>query len=129
MEGCLGKDAARVTRFGRFLRNTHLDELPQLWNVLRGDMSLIGPRPEMLATERWAAERCPGFVERLCLKPGLTGFAQITQGYTDQGDAAAYRAKLALNRRYRDELSFTTDCAILVRTVAWMLRARGWRRT
>jgi lipopolysaccharide/colanic/teichoic acid biosynthesis glycosyltransferase len=129
MEGCLGKDAARVTRFGRFLRNTHLDELPQLWNVLRGDMSLIGPRPEMLATERWAAERCPGFVERLCLKPGLTGFAQITQGYTDLGDESAYRAKLALNRRYRAELSLTTDCAILGRTVAWMLRARGWRRS
>lgn len=123
-----GADEARVTRFGRFLRNTHLDELPQLWNVLRGEMSLIGPRPEMLATEHWAAERCPGFVERLCLKPGLTGFAQITQGYTDLGDESAYRAKLALNRRYRAELSFTTDAAILVRTVAWMLRARGWRR-
>jgi len=123
-----GDDHARVTRFGRFLRNTHLDELPQLLNVLRGDMSLIGPRPEMLAVERWAAERCPGFLERLCLKPGLTGYAQTTQGYTDTGDEAAYRAKLALNRRYREELSFATDCAILARTVAWMLRARGWRR-
>ena len=122
-----GDDVARVRSFGRFLRNTHLDELPQLWNVLRGDMSLIGPRPEMLATERWAAEHCPGFVERLCLKPGLTGFAQITQGYTDQGDESAYQAKLALNRRYRAELSLATDCAILVRTVTWMLRARGWR--
>jgi lipopolysaccharide/colanic/teichoic acid biosynthesis glycosyltransferase len=123
-----GDDVARVTRLGRFLRNTHLDELPQLWNVLRGDMCLIGPRPEMLATERWAAEHCPGFSERLCLKPGLTGYAQISQGYTDSGDVAAYNAKRALNQRYLDELSFATDAAILVRTVAWMLRARGWRR-
>jgi len=121
-------DQARVTRFGRFLRNTHLDELPQLVNVLRGDMCLIGPRPEMVATERWAALHCPGFAERLCLKPGLTGHAQITQGYTDSGDAEAYAAKRALNRRYRHELSLATDCAILLRTVVWVLRARGWRK-
>jgi len=124
-----GCDQARVTRFGRFLRNTHLDELPQLVNVLRGEMSLIGPRPEMVATEHWAAEHCPGFVERLCLKPGLTGHAQITQGYTDSGDEAAYAAKRALNRRYVAELSLASDCRILLRTVAWILRARGWRKT
>lgn len=123
-----GEDRARVTRFGRFLRNTHLDELPQLLNVLRGDMCLIGPRPEVIATERWAARRCPGFAERLVLAPGLTGLAQITQGYTDGGDEPAYRAKSALNRRYREELSLALDCAILARTALWMLRRRGWRR-
>ncbi len=122
-----GDDHARVTRFGRLLRNTHLDELPQLWNVLIGDMTLIGPRPEMLATERWAARHCPGFGERLALRPGLTGLAQITQGYTDGGDATAYRAKLVLNRRYRQMLGWRLDCAILVRTALWMLRGRGWR--
>ena len=123
-----GDDHTRVTRFGRFLRNTHLDELPQLWNVLAGDMSLIGPRPEMVATERWAARHCPGFSERLVLKPGLTGHAQVTQGYTDGGDLAAYRAKLELNRCYRRALGLRLDCAILVRTVWWMLRGRGWNR-
>ena len=122
-----GDDRARVTRFGRILRNTHLDELPQLWNVLRGDMCLIGPRPEMISTERWAARHVPGFSERLCLRPGLTGYAQITQGYTDDGDERAYREKLRLNRCYRDELGFGLDCAILVRTALWMLRGRGWR--
>jgi lipopolysaccharide/colanic/teichoic acid biosynthesis glycosyltransferase len=123
-----GEDCARVTRFGRFLRNTHLDELPQLLNVLRGDMCLIGPRPEMLSTERWAAGRWPDFSERLVLAPGLTGHAQITQGYTEGGDEEAYRQKLELNRRYRESLSFTGDCAILLRTALWMLRGRGWLR-
>jgi lipopolysaccharide/colanic/teichoic acid biosynthesis glycosyltransferase len=123
-----GDDRTRVTRFGRFLRNTHLDELPQLWNVLAGDMCLIGPRPEMIPTERWAARHVPGFSERLALKPGLTGYAQITQGYTDDGDERAYREKLRLNRHYREELNLGLDCAILLRTMLWMLRGRGWRR-
>jgi lipopolysaccharide/colanic/teichoic acid biosynthesis glycosyltransferase len=122
-----GDDRARVTAFGRFLRNTHLDELPQLWNVLRGDMTLVGPRPEMVATERWAARHCPGFHERLVLKPGLTGYAQVLQGYTECGDLASYRQKRALNRSYLERLSLALDCAILARTVVWMLRGRGWR--
>ncbi len=121
-------DRARVTRFGRLLRNTHLDELPQLWNVLRGEMALIGPRPEQVATERWAAEHLPGFSERLVLAPGITGLAQITQGYAQDGDEPAYARKLELNRRYFAELSFGLDCAILARTALWMLRGRGWRR-
>jgi len=91
-------------------------------------MSLIGPRPEMIPTERWAARHVPGFCERLALKPGLTGYAQITQGYTLDGDERAYREKLRLNRRYREELSPGFDSAILARTVLWMLRGRGWQR-
>jgi lipopolysaccharide/colanic/teichoic acid biosynthesis glycosyltransferase len=122
-----GQDRERVTRFGRFLRNTHLDELPQLWNVLRGEMALIGPRPEMVSTELWAARRCPGFSERLALRPGITGLAQITQGYAQDGDLVAYRAKLELNRRYGATLSFAGDCRILLGTLVWMLRGRGWR--
>ena len=123
-----GDDQSRATRFGRFLRNTHLDELPQLWNVLRGEMCLIGPRPEMVPTERWAAEHCPGFAERLVLSPGLTGLAQVTQGYTEGGDGEAYRRKLELNREYLATLSFGRDCALLARTALWVLRGRGWRR-
>lgn len=123
-----GADHSRVTSFGRFLRNTHLDELPQLVNVLCGDMCLIGPRPEMLATERWAAHHCPDFWERLVLPPGLTGYAQITQGYTNGGDAEAYRRKLELNHHYRERLSLGLDLAILCRTALWMVRGRGWRK-
>lgn len=121
-----GDDRLRVTRFGRFLRNTHLDELPQVLNVLRGDMSFIGPRPEMVEVEEWARARIPGFSSRLAVKPGITGFAQITQGYTGR-DVEAYTEKLRVNDRYRRELSLRLDLAILLRTAAWMARGRGWQ--
>ncbi len=126
-----GKDGApeseRVTSFGRFLRNTHLDELPQFINVLLGDMCLIGPRPEMSKIEGWAAEALPRFSERLVLRPGITGWAQITQGYAADGDGEAYQRKLTMNRVYRSRLKWRTDVAILVRTVMWMALRRGWR--
>lgn len=119
-------DRARVTPFGRFLRSTHLDELPQLYNVLRGEMSFIGPRPEMVEVEQWAASEVSGFSERLAIKPGITGLAQVTQGYTPR-DVDAYRRKLQINREYLATLSFTSDMSILVRTTLWMLRGRGWK--
>jgi lipopolysaccharide/colanic/teichoic acid biosynthesis glycosyltransferase len=119
-------DRARVTRFGRFLRSSHLDELPQLINVLRGEMSFIGPRPEMIEVEEWANANVPGFVERMAIKPGITGLAQVTQGYTPR-DVQAYCAKLELNRAYLRRLSCTTDLAVLAATFCWMLRGRGWR--
>ena len=119
-------DRARVTPFGRFLRSTHLDELPQLYNVLRGEMSFIGPRPEMVEVESWAASELPGFSERLAIKPGITGLAQVTQGYTPR-DVEAYRRKLAINRQYLASLSFASDLSILARTALWMLRGRGWK--
>lgn len=119
-------DPARVTPYGRFLRSTHLDELPQFLNILRGEMSFIGPRPEMVEVEEWANANVPGFVERLAIKPGITGLAQVTQGYTPR-DVAAYRRKLEINRRYLARLSLAADLAILGRTVLWMVRGRGWK--
>ncbi len=121
-----GHDQARVTRFGRFLRNTHLDELPQLYNVLRGDMQLIGPRPEMTEVDAWAREHVPGFERRLALRPGITGLAQIVQGYTGR-DPLAYRRKLALDALYIRRVSPALDAWILARTCVWVLRRRGWR--
>jgi lipopolysaccharide/colanic/teichoic acid biosynthesis glycosyltransferase len=120
-----GGDRARVTPFGKFLRNAHLDELPQLFNVARGEMSFIGPRPEMLEVEQWAAEQVPGFATRLAIKPGITGLAQVTQGYTGR-DVAAYAEKLAINRAYLQRMSFAFDLEILARTFLWMLRGKGW---
>jgi len=120
-----GKDHLRVTRFGRFLRNTHLDELPQLINVLRGEMGFIGPRPEMVEIEAWASQEIPGFGERLALRPGITGQAQITQGYTGR-DAEAYAEKSAINEAYVRDVSLWLDLRLVVGTVAWMLRGKGW---
>lgn len=121
-----GGDVARVTWLGRFLRNSHLDELPQILNILRGEMCFIGPRPEMVEIEQWAAEHVEGFSNRLVLTPGITGYAQITQGYTGR-QVEAYAEKLALNELYRRELSLKTDLAILARTAVWMVRGKGWR--
>jgi len=121
-----GQDVQRVTKFGRFLRSSHLDELPQLINVFIGDMSFIGPRPEMVEIEEWAAEIVPAFVTRLSIRPGITGFAQITQGYTTQ-DQAAYQTKLDLCLSYNESISFLVDISILWHTAIWMLRGKGWQ--
>jgi len=122
-----GHDGLRVTGFGRLLRNTHLDELPQLINILRGEMDFIGPRPEMLEIDRWACERIPGFRARNALRPGITGWAQITQGYAGK-DEADYAAKLAADLHYTQNVSLRMDLEILFRTCLWMLRGRGWRK-
>lgn len=124
-----GGDHARVTAFGRFLRNSHLDELPQYFNILRGDMGFIGPRPEMVPVEAWACEHVPGFSRRLAMRPGITGWAQITQGYASC-EVEAYARKLELNDHYLRHLSFAMDFSILVRTMVWILRGRGrqWNR-
>jgi len=120
-----GIDHLRVTRFGRFLRNTHLDELPQLFNILAGDMSFIGPRPEMMEIEQWAGEHIPGFSERLAIRPGVAGLAQVTQGYTGQ-DLEAYAEKLEINRAYMRDMSLALDLSIVLRTIVWMVRGKGW---
>lgn len=122
----LDGERQRVTRFGRFLRNTHMDELPQVLNVLKRDMDVIGPRPEMVEIERWAALEVPGFGTRLAIRPGITGSAQITQGYTGQ-EVAAYAEKLAINLEYMRTMSLLGDVEIVVRTAVWMVRGRGSR--
>lgn len=89
------KGDPRVTRVGRFLRSTRLDEIPQFWNVLRGDMSLVGPRPERPELLANLALAIPFFEERTRdLKPGLTGLAQISLGYTGAPDEGSEASKL-----------------------------------
>ena len=110
-------DAERLTAVGRFLRATSLDELPELWNVLRGDMSLVGPRPLMMQyLPRYSAEQA----RRHDVKPGVTGWAQI-----NGRNALDWDDKLALDVWYVDHRSLALDLRILARTVTAVLRREG----
>jgi Undecaprenyl-phosphate galactose phosphotransferase WbaP len=107
----------RITPIGRFLRRTSLDELPQLWNVLRGEMSLVGPRP--VVREEWAryGRRLDSY---LAAKPGVTGLWQV-MGRSD----SCYRRRVALDSYYVRKRTFLLDVLILLRTVVVVLRGRG----
>ena len=120
-----GEEEDRVTRLGKFLRRSHLDELPQFWNIICGDMSYIGPRPEMLEVHHWACKSVLSFEARLWIKPGITGLAQLGQGYVGK-DGAAYGRKLGADLDYLNKLDFAQDLRILFCTPIWMLRLRGW---
>jgi lipopolysaccharide/colanic/teichoic acid biosynthesis glycosyltransferase len=110
-------DDPRVTRFGRRLRRFSLDELPQLINVVRGDMSLVGPRPEEESVVALYDERQR---LRLGVKPGMTGPMQV-YGRAD----LTFEERLAMERDYLDNLSVLTDLAILLRTPRAILRGDG----
>jgi len=110
-------DDPRITRSGRWLRRTSVDELPQLINVLRGDMSLVGPRPEEERVVALYDERQRG---RLAIKPGITGPMQV-YGRSD----LTFEERLALERDYLDNLSLLTDLEILLRTPRAMVRGEG----
>lgn len=118
-------DDNRITPLGRILRKTRLDELPQLINVLRGDMSLIGPRPERPEIARVLGQQIRGFHRRLGTKAGLTGLAQVIQGYPDGVDG--YRQKLALDVVYIKRRSLLLDAQIALRTVAVVFSGSGAR--
>jgi len=115
----------RVTGIGRFLRRSRLDELPQLWNVLRGEMSLIGPRPERPELAKNFERRIKGFHRRLGVKAGLTGLAQVIQGYPEYTDG--YRQKLALDILYIKRKSVVLDLWIALKTVGVVMSGSGAR--
>jgi lipopolysaccharide/colanic/teichoic acid biosynthesis glycosyltransferase len=118
-EDPVASDAVRLTRVGRFLRERSLDELPTLWNVLRGDMSLVGPRPLLMAyLDRYTPEQA----RRHLVKPGVTGWAQI-----NGRNALDWDDKLALDVWYVDNHSFWLDIFILARTVGQVIRREGIR--
>jgi exopolysaccharide production protein ExoY len=105
----------RVTRFGRLLRRTSLDELPQLWNVLRGDMSLVGPRPMMVnQQEMYKGEAY------YALRPGITGYWQ-----TAGRNRTSFAARADIDTAYEAELTLATDLRLLVKTVSVVLRGTG----
>ena len=113
------KTDPRVTRVGAILRRTHLDELPQLINVLRGQMSIVGPRPERPAMVERLSKIVPGYHERWAVLPGITGLAQVRHGY-DQSTKTV-KQKLRYDRCYiRRRGSFALDLRIMAATVALM---------
>jgi len=116
-------DDDRITRVGRFLRMARLDEMPQLWNVLRGDMSFVGPRPERPEFVEALSDEYPYFRARLSLKPGLTGWAQIRHGYVN--DVSGYEDKIALDLYYLKYRSLTMDLMILWRTLRTVVLMSG----
>ena len=115
----------RVTNFGRFIRKTRLDELPQFINVLRGEMSLIGPRPEQLDFVEQFNETIPFYRYRHIVKPGISGWAQVMQGYA--GDEDETKIKLEHDFFYIKNFSLTLDLLIVIKTIQTMATGFGAR--
>lgn len=119
------KDDRRFTRVGRWLRRTRLDELPQLWNILRGDMAFLGPRPFAREEEQEWAFEIPWYTERWKAKPGVTGWAQVRRGYCSTREDNV--DKLAYDLFYVKNQSFGLNLLILFETTKILLKGRGAR--
>ena len=118
-------DSARITRVGRWLRKTRLDELPQFWNVLKGDMDLVGPRPEMLDSVKAMTEQIPYYALRHAVRPGITGWAQVRYGYSLSLEQVT--EKMRHDLFYIKHMTVWLDLRILVDTVKIVLFGRGAR--
>ncbi len=118
------KDDVRVTRVGRFLRATNIDELPQLLNVLKGDMSLVGPRPHALAHDAFYAELVDRYGSRLRVKPGITGWAQVNGFSGETSDPELMRKRVEHDVHYIDNWSVWLDAEIILWTVFMALTGR-----
>lgn len=112
----------RVTPLGRFLRNKRLDEIPQFWNVVKGDMSLIGPRPERPAFHEVFCERINGWEQRVMVKPGITGLAQVEGGYD-----LLPKEKARIDIAYIENRCVKLDFGIIWRTIRTMISGEGAR--
>jgi lipopolysaccharide/colanic/teichoic acid biosynthesis glycosyltransferase len=119
------KNDTRVTRVGRFIRLTRIDELPQIFNVLRGDMSFVGPRPERPQFVRDLARQIPYYLSRHTVKPGITGWAQIRHHYGASVEDAI--KKLQCDLYYAKNHTLFLDLIILFQTVQVVLFGRGAR--
>ena len=116
------KNDPRITKVGNFIRKTRIDELPQLFNILRGDMSIIGPRPERPSFTIEFNKDIPGFINRLAVRPGLTGWAQVNGGYEMTPEE-----KLKADIYYMKHRSFFMDMNILLKTVKVVFTGEGAR--
>lgn len=113
-DGNLLPDAERLTRVGRFVRSTSIDELPQLWNVFKGDMSLIGPRPLLV---QYLPLYSPEQARRHEVRPGITGWAQC-----HGRNAISWQKKFELDVWYVDHISFLTDCRVIITTIQKVIK-------
>ena len=116
-------DTSRITRVGRLIRRLRLDELPQFWNVVKGDMDLVGPRPEILANVQTMAEQIPYYVLRQSVRPGITGWAQTRFGYSVSLEQVT--EKMRYDLFYIKQMSLWLDLRILIDTVKIVLFGRG----
>ena len=116
------KDDTRCTRIGRLLRKTRLDELPQLWNILKGDMSFVGPRPERACFYEEFETYIHGFSNRLAVRPGLTGLAQVNGGYDLKPEI-----KILYDMEYIAHRSFRMDLSCMLKTVKLVFTHEGAR--
>lgn len=112
----------RVTKVGRIIRKTQIDELPQLVNILKGDMSIIGPRPERPELIKEFIKYLPDFNDRLLVKPGITGWAQVNGGYT-----LTPKEKLEFDKYYIQNRGFRLDLLILIKTIMVIFTRHGAR--
>ncbi len=117
------KDDPRITKVGKFLRKTRIDELPQIFCVLKGDMSMVGPRPERAVFIGKLREKIPFYISRLKMKPGLTGWAQVRHHYDTSIEDV--QIKLQYDMYYYENMSLLLDFQILVRTVYVVLTGKG----
>jgi exopolysaccharide biosynthesis polyprenyl glycosylphosphotransferase len=118
-----GENDPRVTKVGNFMRATRLDELPQFWNVLRGEMSIVGPRAERAQWVATFQKEIPFYRARLLVKPGITGWAQINYGYASTVEDTS--VKLEYDLYYIKHRSFIMDMVIILRTISTVLSRRG----
>lgn len=116
-------DDPRITKWGKFMRKTHLDELPQFWNVLKGDMAIVGPRPERRHFIDEIKERKPEYMQLFRLKPGITSIGQVSYGYAENVSQMCERVNYDLN--YLDTMSLKTDLDIILQTVKVMAQGKG----
>jgi len=119
------EDDPRVTRVGRIIRKLRMDELPQLWNVIKGDMSLVGPRPERPYFVEKLKQKVPYYNQRFAVKPGVTGWAQVMYPYgATEKDALE---KLKYDLYYIKNMSLIMDLMVIFHTVKIVLLGRGSR--
>jgi putative colanic acid biosysnthesis UDP-glucose lipid carrier transferase len=119
------KNDPRVTPIGRLLRRTSLDELPQLFNVLMGTMSLVGPRPYAIAHNEQFRSLIRGYMLRHKVKPGITGLAQVLGSRLETDTVEKMRARIELDHRYIRDWSLWLDLKIMVKTIAVVLRQQA----